>query len=305
MVEILMATYNGEKYISQQIESILNQTIQDFKILIRDDGSKDNTVNIIKDYVSKYSDKIVLIEDDIKCGSSMKNFMELTKHALADYVMYCDQDDYWLPNKIEVSLEEMKKNEENTSVPILIYTDFIKVDVNLNEMKNDVKKSQIYVKKSLDLPHLLVQNYVTGCCMMVNKALYKNLQDYSEDILMHDWWIAIYAATFGKIIHKEEKCMYYRQHANQVVGATNVKSFKYVFEKFISGSSKDSMNFYIKQAKYFYGLYGKNMSDKAKEIFQIFLTLPQKNKFLRIYFLIKYKFLKSTFLRIIGQLWYI
>ncbi|MBS5112853.1 MAG: glycosyltransferase [Coprobacillus cateniformis] len=109
MVDILLATYNGEKYIREQIDSILNQTYQDFRILIRDDGSKDETVSIIENYTKKYQGKIVLIQDNIECGSSVSNFMELSKHATADYIMYCDQDDYWFTNKIDSSLNAIRK----------------------------------------------------------------------------------------------------------------------------------------------------------------------------------------------------
>lgn len=305
MVEILVATYNGEKYIKEQIDSLLNQTYKDIRILIRDDGSNDNTVKIIKEYIEKYGNKIVLIEDDIKCGSSMKNFMELTKHASADYVMYCDQDDFWFKDKVKISLEEMKKNEENGNKPIALYTDYIETDSNLKELKQNKKNSQIYYKKDLDLSHLLVQNYLTGCCIMVNKELCQSLVEYSDAILMHDWWIAIYAVTFGKIVHIEKEYMYYRQHSNQVVGAKNVRSIKYVLQKLFSGSSKKSMDAYIKQAKYFYKLYSKNMNNETREIFNVFINLPQKNKILRVYYLIKYKFLKSTFARIMGQILYI
>ena len=148
MVEILLATYNGKKYLKQQLDSLLNQTFEDFKIIIRDDSSKDKTMDIIMEYKEKYPEKIKVIEDDVKCGSSVSNFMQLIKHATAPYIMFCDQDDYWLPNKIEISLKKMRQEENDKNKPILIYTDYKVVDSNLNSINIDKKKGQIYKEKN-------------------------------------------------------------------------------------------------------------------------------------------------------------
>lgn len=304
MVQILIATYNGEKYLEEQILSLINQTYQDIQILIRDDGSTDNTKQIIKKLCKRYSKKIVLIEDDYQCGSAQSNFMQLLNYATSDYVMFCDQDDYWFPEKVHVTLKAMKKQEERRKEPILVYSEYQIVDANLIPLKENRKNNQIYNAK-LDINHLLVQNYVTGCTIMINKALYKNTLEYKKEILMHDWWLAIYAAAFGKIEHVDTVLMYYRQHGNNCVGATNVRSFKYIVSKIISNQSKIAQRMYISQAKEFEKMYGSNMKTDIKACFKQFTTISQYNKIHRMCILIRGRYLKSTLPRIIGQLVYI
>lgn len=307
MVQILMATFNGEKYISEQIESILNQTVQDIQILVRDDGSSDCTVGIIEKYVQLFPNKIVLIKDEIKCGSAVSNFMQLTKYATADYVMYSDQDDFWLPNKIEVTLDSMKKVEitEGTDIPILVFTKYKVVDENLKEINKSEKGSQIE-KKRMKLNQLIVQNCVTGCLSMVNKALYSLIGDYDKNILMHDWWTALIASSMGKIIYIPEEVMLYRQHGNNVVGAVNVKSFKYRWNKFHDKRTKNTHFRYKDQMILFYERYKYILSDKSRICVEKFINIyDTKFKIMRIYKLVKGGYLKSDVVRNIGLLIYI
>lgn len=303
MIEILLATYNGEKYLREQIDSLLNQTYEDFRIIVRDDGSDDGTIDIIKDYVSQYPHKVVFIEDAVKCGNPASNFMQLIQYATGDYIMFCDQDDVWFPTKLAAMMEEMERQEADKGVPVLVYGDYIIVDENLNRISQQ-GKSQIHNKK-LDLAHLLVQNYVTGCCIMVNGALYRQIGQYSNDILMHDWWIAIYAIAFGKIEHLQAELMLYRQHSGQSVGARNIRSVSYIWAKLRSGDSKDSMAQYVRQAKFFLAQYGEAICKKNKKLLEAFIDIPQQGKIKKIFTLCKYRFFKNTVPRALGQLWYI
>ncbi|MDD4782006.1 MAG: glycosyltransferase, partial [Tissierellia bacterium] len=129
MIDILLASYNGEKYIGEQIESILNQTYQDWFLYIKDDCSIDNTLDIALEYERKYIDKIKVIKSDIPSGSAKNNFFSMLPYSQNDYIMTCDQDDIWLPNKIELTFNKMKDVEkENSNIPILIHTDLKVVD---------------------------------------------------------------------------------------------------------------------------------------------------------------------------------
>lgn len=112
MVDILMATYNGEKYISEQLESIIGQDFKDWKLFIRDDGSKDNTIHIIDNYMKKFPDKIELIDNYNRNLGVKLNFGELMKRSKNQYCMFSDQDDVWLPNKISITLNKMKELEK-------------------------------------------------------------------------------------------------------------------------------------------------------------------------------------------------
>lgn len=307
MVEILMATYNGEKYIREQIDSILNQTYQDIRILIRDDGSQDGTVGIIKEYIERYQAKIRLIEDDVKCGSSVSNFVQLTKSATADYVMYSDQDDFWLPEKVEKTLQAMVELEEEIGKgkPALTFARHMPVDVNLQPIQEDASKTQLS-KCETELNKLLVQNCVNGCLMMVNRPLYSILGDYSKDILMHDWWAALIAGSMGGIRMIPDVLMLYRQHGDNVVGSVNVKSFKYRLSKVVDKNTRNMKYRYKDQAKLFYQRYSFMMPEENKRVLEYFLSMyEEKSKIKRIKMLISGGYLKSDTVRRIGQIWYI
>lgn len=305
MVQILLATYNGEKYVEEQIASLLKQTYKDIQVLIRDDGSTDQTINIIKGLCTQYPQQLILIEDDCRCGSAKSNFMQLLKYASADYVMFCDQDDVWFEDKVRFTLEVMKKEEnKRQNSPVLIYSDYQVMTSELLPLNINVKSNQIYNEK-LDINHLLVQNYVTGCTMMVNKSLYNNTLVYREELLMHDWWLAIYAATFGVVKHIPKTLMYYRQHENNYVGAVNVRSVSYIWAKIKDKSIRESNDLYYKQAKAFYEQYAEQMDEKSRKIFETFLNIPNSVKVIRIIKLVKGQYLKNTFIRVLGQFWYI
>lgn len=144
MVQILMATYNGEKFISKQINSLLNQTYTDIQVLIGDDDSKDGTVRIIEKYVESNPDKVVLIRDEAKCGSATSNFMQLTKYATSDYVM-CVIGTILASNKVEITLKAMEKaeKENGSDIPIMVFAKYKAVDGELNDLHRSEKGSQI------------------------------------------------------------------------------------------------------------------------------------------------------------------
>lgn len=216
MVEILMATYNGERYLSEQIESILNQSYKDWKLLVRDDGSKDRTLDILKLYKAKYPKKITLMEDKKGGLRAKENFLELLRQSKSDYIMFCDQDDVWLPNKIEVTLEKMKKVENG---PTLIHTDLKVVDKELNLISDSMWRYQKLSPERKEYNFLIVQNNITGCTMMINRELAKLSIGEFPNGLMHDWIIGIVASLKGTIDYVEERTILYRQHGNNDVGA--------------------------------------------------------------------------------------
>ena len=307
MVQILLASYNGEKYISEQIESLLNQTYSDIQILIRDDNSKDQTLSVIKRYVEKYPKKLVLIEDNVKCGSATSNFMELARHATAEYAMFCDQDDYWLPNKVEVTLNEMIKAEQEvgSDVPILVFAKYKAVDKDLQDIGMSDKGTQLE-KRRTELNHLIVQNCVHGCLSMVNRALYSIMGDYDKDILMHDWWAALIASSMGKIVYIPEALMLYRQHGSNVVGAVKTNSFKYRWAKFTDKKTRYMQLRFKDQMALFYDRYSDLLPEDSKRCISDFLSIfNTKSKIGRAHKLIKGGFLKSDLVRTIGQLLYI
>lgn len=219
-VDILLASYNGEKYIAEQIDSILAQTFTDWRLLIRDDGSSDNTPAIIEGYAEKYPGKIEVIHDNETCRNATKNFFELLKHAEADYVMFSDQDDFWLPYKIQITYDYMKKAErENPGRPVLIFTGLQVVDSELKSM--DRLRDLDFSEKRYTLKELLPCNCSAGCTQMLNRKCYECMGGFEEGILLHDYWTMLYAAVFGVIMRVPMALILYRQHGNNLIGVFN------------------------------------------------------------------------------------
>lgn len=300
MIDVLLATYNGERFLKEQLDSILNQTFQDFRILIRDDGSQDNTIGIIKQYEEKYPDKILFIEDNVICGNATCNFMQLCKYATSEYAMFCDQDDFWLPNKIDISYSEMRKAEKirGSETPILVFGDYVIVDESLKLIP--YKKNNKGV--NLDLAHLLVQGVVPGCLAIFNKTLYSLMGNYSNSILMHDIWASLIASSFGVLIHIDCALMLYRQHENNVVGAIKSNKASYIIGKFKKRQMQEVMLQYKTQAELFLSRYKEKLAIKEYSIIKNFIDLfDEKNKIKRIVLLRKGAYLKSSLLKRLGQ----
>jgi len=220
MIDVLLATYNGEKFLKEQIDSILKQSFKDRQMLIRDDGSTDSTVEIIKSYVNKYPDKIKLIEDNLGNLGVGRNFGTLLEHSQSQYSMFCDQDDVWLPEKIELTLNKMKEAENlHPDLPILVFTDLTIVDENLNVIAKSLwSYHKINPQKASLLKNLAYRSAVTGCTIMINKRAREISLPIPEVSRVHDWWVALNTAKYGKIVYLSQPTVLYRQHPKNVVG---------------------------------------------------------------------------------------
>lgn len=214
-VNIVMSTYNGEKYLADQIKSIQSQTFEDWQLLIRDDGSSDNTPSIIRD-MAKKDDRIHFINDGQNENYGViKSFYHLVKYDSADYYFFSDQDDVWLPEKIEVTLK--RAQSETSAKPLLVYTDLKVVNEDLEVLQESMIKSQSH-HANTELVQELTENTVTGGTMMINKALADKWQLY-DNLLMHDWYLALLAASLGKLVYIDQATQLYRQHEANVLGA--------------------------------------------------------------------------------------
>jgi len=307
LVDILLATYNGEKYLREQLDSLFNQTFQDFRILVRDDGSTDGTMRILREYALHHAGKIEIIEDDLGGGNPARNFMLLMKHSTAGYVMFCDQDDSWMPDKVSTLLQRMQAEEKRTAdgaAPILVFSDYQVTDAQLRPLPVNESSLQI-ARHYRSLNRLLVQNYITGCTMMINKTACQLAGDYDSRILMHDWWIALYVSAMGRICHVPEKLTYYRQHGDNDVGARDVKSMEYRLEKLRDKSVRNSKNTYYAQAELLKERFYAEMSGKSQKILDDFLAIRDYPKLKRMKALIDGGYLKSDWVRSLGYLLYI
>ena len=201
MVDILMATYNGEQFIRQQLDSIFQQSYQEWQLIIRDDCSKDKTVEIIKEYQLLHPGRITLIPANQPSGSAQKNFFLLLPYSTAPYMMFADQDDVWLPDKIQLTIEKMQQIETDfdSTMPILVHTDLAITDTDLNVLNPSRYDMHDINPERNKLNHLLVQGIVYGCTLMVNRALLNLITERPKLDVMHDTWLSLLACTFGQI----------------------------------------------------------------------------------------------------------
>jgi len=219
-IAILLATYNGELYLAQQLDSIINQTNKDWLLYVRDDGSIDSTVEILKKYEQKNSN-IIILNDSIKNRGAMNSFIWLMENVNSEYYMFCDQDDVWLPNKIEVSyLELLKIQSGNTLIPLLVFTDLFIVDESLNVISSSMWE-YTHLKRVMDLKFLLIGSFATGCTMLFNNRAKLCALKYKNHALMHDSLLALSTlVNRGEIKGVSDSLIYYRQHGNNTLGTS-------------------------------------------------------------------------------------
>lgn len=300
LVQILLSTYNGGKFLEQQLDSIIKQSYKNWRIVIRDDGSKDNTVDIIKSYVNKYCDKIIFIEDNYEHLGACQSFSRLLHYTSADYIMFCDQDDIWLPEKIEVSVMKMKELEATyNNVPILVHSNLKLIDSDLNIISNSFWKYQKLNPKLIGINNLIIQNNVTGCTMMINKTLKELCAEIPEKAIMHDWWIALVTSAFGVFGYINRPLVLYRQHDKNDIGAKKYSFFSY-FKRL--GKFYDSMksNYeIIEQCSAFMSQYS-GFDTYTLQMLQSFSEILNKSRASRLHCLAKYRIRKYGVLRNMG-----
>lgn len=225
VVQVLLSSYNGEKYIKEQINSILAQKRVEVYLLIRDDGSQDRTLTILSEY--EKNDHVKVIQGD-NCGST-ESFLKLINQAgNFDYYAFADQDDVWDDDKLFVAIEKIK----DITVPALYSSNTRIVDMNLNYI------TIVDRKPVTKLGSAIVKNYVAGCTMVFNKLLIQEAKQFvSPKVPYHDWWLNLICLSLGGIsIYDPEPHMSYRQHGSNVVGSNDVFIKKWIsrFNRFFN-----------------------------------------------------------------------
>ncbi len=309
MITILMAAYNGEKYIAEQIESILYQTELNWKLIIQDDCSSDGTFAIAESYAHRYPDRISAVRRITPSGSAQNNFFSMLHFADSEYIMFCDDDDVWLPEKIHVSLLKMKKLEKafSNETPLLVHTDLRVTDSELNTISDSLMHMQKLNPTRTDLNHMFIQNIVTGCTVMVNRHLLKLSVEHSlpQHAVMHDWWFALIASSLGQIDFSPEVTVLYRQHENNQVGAKRANAVRYNLRRFADADGAHrSLTEAYEQAKEFLTLFGALLDDNQQQLVQTFISIPSHSKLGRLFLICKYNFWRTGLFRKVGQIWF-
>ena len=215
-IDILLATYNGSQYLPEQLDSILNQSYGNINVIIRDDGSSDNTVMIIKEYEQK-DNRVKLLNDNLGNLGFVRNFEELMKNSTSEYLMFSDQDDIWYNNKVETSYKRIKAIEEKNgkSCPILVHT-------NSKIMNYETRTKSLFISdcaKKSSFENSFFNFFVQGSTMLINESLKREALPFSKEVYLHDRYLHLIAEFIGVRAYIDMPTMDYRQHSNNEIGS--------------------------------------------------------------------------------------
>lgn len=289
---VLLATYNGEQYLRQQLDSIFNQTFKDFYLVVHDDGSTDGTLDILKEYYENHHDKVEIIYGQ-RCGSAKINFLYLLSQVEADFYFLCDQDDVWLPDKLEKTMATMVDTiERHEKLPVAVFTDMTVVDRELNIISDSFIAYIGRTPKNIAYTQILIDNPAAGTTMCINRAL----RDIAiskksinwENIPMHDSWLLELAAIFGKVGYVDASLVYYRQTGYNTMGASTETTMDKIGRN-IEISNKGFLKkkkAFINEARLFARevLKLENIPEDKLKVLSDFVNIGTKSKISRIRF---------------------
>jgi len=276
-IEILMATYNGEKYVREQIDSIIHQTYENWKLLIRDDNSTDKTLEILKEYEKK-DKRIKVIEDKKGNLGFVKNFEELLNYSNKEWIMFSDQDDYWLENKIEKYVTILNSNPKDIlKKPILIHSNSFICNDNLEIIKKEFINSNIASKYNEDSYYFFY--FVQGSTVLINRAMIDLALPFSKNVTVHDRYFHLLAEFLGKRIFINESLIKYRHHSNNKIGAKGSSIISKILKKRYFHNEDRELILEIKNK------YTEKLEIEKRKKIEKYLevTNDKKNRFLRFY----------------------
>lgn len=297
-VEILMATYNGEKYLEEQLRSLLSQTFSDFTLIVNDDHSKDGTIEILKKFQNEFEHMTI---SEVKCGGASENFAFLLAQSKADYVFFADQDDIWFPDKVERLLERIQDAERRwgKNTPLVLHTDTSLVD---QRGKMFAPSMWAYQYTRPDWPdrfeRILTQNVAAGCTMVANRAQVNKVLPMPAMPLPHDWWMVLVASAFGRVVPVYEQTLLYRQHGANTQGAVKF-NFQLVVQKVLREQNLmlERKIWICAQAEQFANRYPGTESAEIARTFSQLRKMPYAQ---RVYTMFKYGFYKVGVVRNLG-----
>lgn len=270
-VQVLMSTYNGEKYAAEQIESILQQEDVEIRLLIRDDGSKDATMTILKQFEKQYENVKVYTGKNLGACGSFFNLLKNADKNVSHYA-FADQDDVWKKDKIKRALSVLGSEEE---VPVLYCGSYELVNSRLEVMEG--KKSSN--AKNISFGNALIECNCTGCTAVFNKKMLDLIQkQIPQYAYMHDWWLYLIASSIGKVVYDKEPYILYRQHENNVLGGNN-GILKHMMRRI--KNFKNLCRYVPKQLEEFETIYGKELNSEQEKLLKCMLN-ESKNPLKRL-----------------------
>ncbi|MGF6781106.1 glycosyltransferase family 2 protein [Paraburkholderia sp. GAS334] len=276
VIDIALATWNGARYLPEMLESINAQTFPDWRLVVRDDGSADATRSIIDAFAARFPTKVTIVEDvDGRLGAA-GNFNAATRVCTAPYVAFADQDDFWLPEKLDVTLKRMLEIEHlhGASMPVLVHTDLRVVDVTLGEIAPSyVGLMRLDPVAGTRLERLLMRNVVTGCAMLSNRALVDLATPLPSGAVLHDWWFALVASCVGSVEFVNLPTILYRQHSDNAIGTGGAWSIQ---QRGAVAGARGAVRRRYRQAEALLSRIGAHLTPRSQKVLTDYIRLEHQ-----------------------------
>lgn len=288
-VLVLMSTYNGERFIKEQLNSILSQDNVEVFLLVRDDGSRDSTCKILAEYAYKYDRIDYVTADNV---GFVKSFSLLVEMALdykiqPDFYAFSDQDDVWFPNKLELACEML--STKDNSLPNLFTSNSMQIDASGKELGLFHASDFMGIRKG----NALIFGTEQGCSMVFNKRAASLYVDNEPSLCWHDRWLYHICYYLGNVIYYTEPLFYYRLHGGNVLGKQNEERRDGLFRRV-----KDSLRFYFsnshvtnhyEMAREFYSCFNSRLSEHDKLLCERYISY-RSNLLSKVYILFSKEF---------------
>lgn len=259
-VQVLMSTYNGTDYLREQIDSILAQDHPHVRLLVRDDGSSDGTVSVLRQYENSHGNVKVVTGENLGVVDSFFRLLELADDV--DYYAFSDQDDVWKSNKLSRAVARLEAEEEEGE-PLLYFNRQEFVDADLDHLGYSPEPNV------LGFENALIQNQPLGCATVINTSARELLvQNLPDEALMHDWWVYAVVSAFGRVFYDPTPTLLYRQHGENVVGDTEnrFKHFMRRLQRFLTRNWKNDIFRPSNQAEKIDRIFGEHLEDQKKTL---------------------------------------
>jgi glycosyltransferase involved in cell wall biosynthesis len=303
IVEVLLATYNGERFLREQIDSILTQDYVNLRVLARDDGSSDATVNMLNEYAERLPNRFRVMPSSPGTGSPKDNFLMLMRASSAQYICFSDQDDIWMPDKVSRTKQAMDELESRwgADTPLLVFTDARVVDDQLRILHESFwSHEKIEPDRIHHLALLLGRSVVTGCTMLLNRPLLELSFAMPSEASMHDRWIGLLACAIGKACAVDAQTLLYRQHDRNVAGIEKrTMSLPELFRRLVKREARQTQwAISQRQAEAFLRTYSAKLSPKDRDMLGAYLQCgARESRIFRITTFIRYGFYRWNSIR--------
>ena len=307
MIDILLSTYNGSRFVREFVGSLGRQTCRDFRLLVRDDGSDDATVDAVREAAAEHGIREVVFSPSSGRHLGVAgSFGDLLAQSFGRDVMFADQDDVWHEDKVAEMVRLMREAEAQCGgeAPLLLHTDLRVCGEDGSIVADSFFRRQRFPRRAGTLVSLLVQNNVTGCATMINRALRERLRlPFPAEAICHDWYLALVAAAFGKIVFVDRPFVDYRVHDGNVFGAPGYAESCFGRLRRGSGALRHRLVLTQRQAGAFLRQYGDLLGAADRRAGAAWARIGELTKFRRLAACRAFGFRKNTAARNIGMWW--